>query len=66
MKSHDQSSNHLTVQSSEKVTEMQRVILIADALMTQHPMSMSNLSKLSTAVIKEENHDHGEWDTDVM
>ena len=29
-------------------------------------MSISNLSKLSTAVIEEENPDHGEWDTDVM
>ena len=46
---------------------MQRSILIADALMSRgHPMSMSNLSKLSTATTEEENPDHGEWDTDVM
>ena len=29
-------------------------------------MNMSNLSKLPTAVIEEENPDHGEWDTEAM
>ena len=29
-------------------------------------MSMSKLFELSTAIIAEENPDHGEWDTDVM
>ena len=66
MKSHDQLSNHLTIQSSKKVTEMPRVMLTADTLMSEVIPSMPKLSMLSTAVKKEENPDHGEWDTDVM
>ena len=60
-------TSHPTIQSSIKVTEMQRVMPTVDAPDVRgHPMSMSKLSMLSTAITEEENLDHVKLDTDVM
>ena len=60
-------TNHLIIQSFEKVTEMQRAIQTVDVQMFEVIQVMFDLFKLFPVVIdQEENPDHGEWDTGVM
>ena len=64
-KSHDKSSNHPTIQSSEKVTEKHRMILIVD-VQTFEVVQWLCPTIFKPFPVEEENPDYGEWDTDVM